>query len=465
MVKLLSLASLVLIFANGLALAAMSNDDFTNLSAIGTPEEIAAALKDGADANAKDADGRPALLCAARFNNDPEAAIVLIKSGADVNGADAQGETALMYAVARFSDLELVSLLLDRGAGVEVYDSDGWTPLMYAAEFGSSPKDISALLERGADVNARVTGGSRKGSTPLMNAVRNTRNLKPEMMVSVLLAGGADANAQDGEGKTALIWAAANPQAQSFESVTLLLNAGADAGTRDNGGKTALDYAEETSPKIVDLLRSNGAKNNVPDWRIAYRDRLNEMIDNYGLIAAQHDAIDEASSDELVIFKSNGVTYAELFDFDSDGSLELLVAYSDKQQWKYRIYSYDAAGGSAVQVTDQTAHRPMASDVSYAIEVTSGSGRHYIFSGNNEGPWDPREYYAVENGKWSLAASVLYNDTEDPPRFTINGTVASEEECQAEISRYATDIRTIEPKDSGLDIVNAVLAELEDSGA
>ncbi|MDR2779992.1 MAG: ankyrin repeat domain-containing protein, partial [Synergistaceae bacterium] len=198
MKKILFTAMFVLMCAGGrAAIAAMNADDFTRLCATGTAEEIASALKYGADANARDADGSPALLCAARYNNDPDAAAVLIEGGADVNAADANGETPLMYAVARFSNAELVQLLLDEGAKVEVRDSDGWTVLMYAAEFGSNPEDISALIERGADVNARVTDGTRKGVTPLMNAARSTRNLTPEKIVSVLLAGGADVNARD----------------------------------------------------------------------------------------------------------------------------------------------------------------------------------------------------------------------------------------------------------------------------
>lgn len=57
-----------------------------------------------------------------------------------------------------------------------------------------------------------------------------------------LKAAGADIDAKNKDGNTALMWAAGyndNP-----EIVLILLNAGADA--KDNEGKTVWDYAQET---------------------------------------------------------------------------------------------------------------------------------------------------------------------------------------------------------------------------
>jgi ankyrin repeat protein len=63
-----------------------------------------------------------------------------------------------------------------------------------------------------------------------------------EVETKRLLAMGAQVNARDGEGKTALIWAVVQNTA-GCEIPRLLLAAGADPQIRDEAKKTALDYA------------------------------------------------------------------------------------------------------------------------------------------------------------------------------------------------------------------------------
>jgi len=92
------------------------------------------------------------------------------------------------------------------------------------------------LLEGGANVNARNSGGQ----TALM--ILASRAYNPET-VALLLGRGGDINARDSEnGWTALMWAAAfsgNP-----EIITLLLENGADAVMRDYYGRLAIDLVE-----------------------------------------------------------------------------------------------------------------------------------------------------------------------------------------------------------------------------
>ena len=75
--------------------------DFFELLEIGTPQEIQAAINKGADAKARDKDGRTALMFAAAYNQDPEVIATLLKAGADLEARETKsGWTALMAAAA-----------------------------------------------------------------------------------------------------------------------------------------------------------------------------------------------------------------------------------------------------------------------------------------------------------------------------------------------------------------------------
>jgi ankyrin repeat protein len=200
-------AILFFIFFAGLAAArasdaAMSADDFVELCGKGTPQQVQTAIDAGADVDAKDHNGRTALMQAAWFGNK-EAISLLLKAGADINAKDNDGWTALIGAAEVSS--EVVYLLLQAGADVNAKANDGWTALMLATREEDSNEVISLLLQAGADVNVK-----------------------------------------DNEGKTALM-IAAEWGARAEEAVSLLLRAGADVNAKDNQGKTALDYAEKDS--------------------------------------------------------------------------------------------------------------------------------------------------------------------------------------------------------------------------
>jgi ankyrin repeat protein len=77
-----------------------------------------------------------------------------------------------------------------------------------------------------------------------------------------LLAGGADANAKDGNGFTALHSSAVYGHA---ETVQALLASGADARAKGGGGKTPLYLATMNGhTNIVQLLRNAAQENGTP---------------------------------------------------------------------------------------------------------------------------------------------------------------------------------------------------------
>ena len=142
-----------------LANATMPDTDFVALCETGTAAQVLQALKNGANAKARDKDGFRALgMAAMRDSDDPEAVFVvqaLLDAGADVNGRDCDGETALMKAAEYRSDIRVVRALLAAGADANVRNRYGSTPLREAAGYARNLPVVQALLAAGAQVDAR----------------------------------------------------------------------------------------------------------------------------------------------------------------------------------------------------------------------------------------------------------------------------------------------------------------------
>lgn len=140
----------------------------------------------------------------------------------------------------------------------------------------SSPQFVRELVKRGADVNARLVNGSgglgkfnTKGATPFLMASA-TADI-PYM--NLLLELGADPSIANVENCTPLIVAcgihvgsdAANEVAgeepEVLEAAKLLLKRGADVNAVDTNGETAMHGAAlKNLPKVVQFLADNGAK-------------------------------------------------------------------------------------------------------------------------------------------------------------------------------------------------------------
>ena len=118
------------------------------------------------------------------------------------------GDTPLHWP-AHNGSVDIVEILLDAGADIEADEINcyGGKPLHWASEH--EPKTVELLLKRGAEVNSRNSkeGGDMLGFTPLiMNASQNNDCAE---VTELLLAAGADIEARDAKGKTALDHAAA----------------------------------------------------------------------------------------------------------------------------------------------------------------------------------------------------------------------------------------------------------------
>ena len=76
----------------------MKDRDFLELCKSRNVKEVEAAMTNGIDVNAKDDNGRTALIEAAIYGRT-EIAELLLQHGADVNAKDTKNRTALLWAV------------------------------------------------------------------------------------------------------------------------------------------------------------------------------------------------------------------------------------------------------------------------------------------------------------------------------------------------------------------------------
>jgi len=174
-----------------------------------------------------------------------------------------EGGPEKFYSAIRDNNLNQLKALLDQKAGANVADDHDITPLMYAAEIGSV-EAMRLLLDHGADVNAQ----NAYGSTALMWSVSDAAKVR------LLLDHGAEVNAVARSGRTALIIAAfTNPSA---EVVRLLLAKGAKVDVMDKRHVTPLNAATfGNDTATVRLLLDAGADMDTPDTFIGLTPLMN----------------------------------------------------------------------------------------------------------------------------------------------------------------------------------------------
>ena len=156
-------------------------------------------------------------LIAALENDDDKQALALVNAGADPNAratpAQANSPNALMLAcgitwtpainkplpnLTSHEDLPLVQAMLTHRANLHARTLADFTPL-HCAAYMNRARTVELLLQQGADVNAQ----DQFGHTALMMVT-----LKQTVDVArLLLAAGANPNMQDCNGNTALHWA------------------------------------------------------------------------------------------------------------------------------------------------------------------------------------------------------------------------------------------------------------------
>jgi ankyrin repeat protein len=154
-----------------------------------------------------------------------------------------EGATLDVFEAAAVGDAARVQTLVAGDPGlVNAVSPDGFTPLGLSAFFGRA--DVAQhLLEHGADVTAVSHNAMRV--QPLHSAVAGNH----EALARVLVAAGADVNAEQADAFTPVMSAAQNGNAAL---VAFLLSCGARADALTADGRTAADLAREEGH--VDIL-------------------------------------------------------------------------------------------------------------------------------------------------------------------------------------------------------------------
>jgi ankyrin repeat protein len=152
-----------------------------------------AVLARGVDLNAQDSSGRTALTEAVAKGLSGLARR-LVALGADINLPDGSDGTPLMHS-AWTCNLDMATFFLERGARFDAVDKDGETALILAAGFCHDGKMVQLLLDAGAAVDTKCKCGT---------ALTVAAFEGDEEAVRALVKAGADLNATNSEGETAL---------------------------------------------------------------------------------------------------------------------------------------------------------------------------------------------------------------------------------------------------------------------
>ena len=202
----------------------------------GDLEIIKLLVEAGADLTLRGDVHENTMLMTAAYSNSSEIIKYFIEKGLEVNLKNKLGWTALHIAASNLTDfmgnLENVKTLVLAGADIDVGSNDGSTPLMYAVLSNDNTDVVEYLLEQGADVNAV----NSYGSTALFIAASKG---KLEMARTLVMAG-VDIHAVDHKHQNALMMASIFGK---NDVVQYLLERGADINSEDVDGLSPLHFA------------------------------------------------------------------------------------------------------------------------------------------------------------------------------------------------------------------------------
>ncbi|MCH8825080.1 MAG: ankyrin repeat domain-containing protein [Planctomycetes bacterium] len=225
----------------------------------------------------------------------------LIEAGANANARNRNGKTILMQA-ASTSDSQRIRLLLDAGADFTPKTKYGWNALLVAALYGNSEMFAQLLT---ASIEANNINLDKNGGDLLCKAASSEEDA--DQKVRLLLDAGADPNSLGRNGRRPLL--------SSFggRAATILLEAGADPTVFDRKGNSALILAARSGS--ADALKM------LLEHNFDIERRSNERLQPTALILAARSH--HESSEKIKLLLEAG---AEIDIKLRDGTTALLIA-------------------------------------------------------------------------------------------------------------------------------------------
>ena len=272
----------------------------------------------------------------------------LADRGYDINARFLEWSSASpLHAAAKYNpDAKVIDFLVENGAEINARDDFGRVPLHYAAESNPRLDVLQALLAHGADPMAKNTSGISQGMVPFHQALFTNPNIeivkalyKPEFLderiggltplmlfavsgraepVKFLIDKGAEVDAKDESGSTALIYAiigsaSSDPDlgGEHLSIVKKLLDNGADVSIKDDEFVTAIQSAffgidsHQPDMAVVTILLDYGADpadiNDIPctaiisGWKYKLPENLNAVLEKRGLSKIELNNTDDLS--------------------------------------------------------------------------------------------------------------------------------------------------------------------------
>ena len=221
---------------------------------------------------------RIAVIKAIRTGDTNILAAALTEHGLHVNSVLQKGGDTLLHYAAVEGSAGIVEYLIKHGAQVNVTNQYGYTPLdeaTFAARIETVAllKQARATRDEGFQIKAVPTSvGDGIPADQLDADLRIAASKGETEMINLLLELGADIEAKNYDGNTALMYAAFWGKT---EMVNLLLKRGANIEAKNDNGNTALMYAAyggktETVTRLLELGANIEAKDNDGNTALMY---------------------------------------------------------------------------------------------------------------------------------------------------------------------------------------------------
>ena len=206
----------------------------------GDKEAVRAALAAGVSPNARDAELQAPVLCVAVLHKQVEIVELLMEAGASLEMELPHGKSLLHLAAAQ-SSAEVLRVLQKKGVDPLAVDEYDVTPLHEAVWAKNTPA-VQELLPAYAEVNFSPRG--KHVGTPIEMAIAHSR----ADYVQMFLNAGIDVNGSCFQDSPLLHTAA---RMDKVFIVKMLLDAGADKTAVDAEGKRAEEYAKGEAAELL----------------------------------------------------------------------------------------------------------------------------------------------------------------------------------------------------------------------